>query len=394
MNSNFLSEHFDNIKKILSKTNETEFVSLASLLMSGSFNEIKDSHDLLRKLYAYIIDVVNCIDESRNTMEKLCIVSNRYEYRHHGDNENDAEYLIFSYMVLVRFLIEYMYRNSDSFYVERITYAIDDYHEMDIVFKNTLDSGNGFIYSYVKNVYISKVIQEDFLDVKKRIEKFSSLENKIDIAISKSEEISNKYSQLQNIDSEYFEGFRAKLTKTSKELESGILAKVKIIEDLDEKVNKTNDNLTLKGLSGAYSELSATKTDEKNNALKVLIFSIISVLTPLSIRIVTLFQGIDYDIYEYILTGTATLIFIYYFRVALMNYNSIKTELNQIKLRTTLCKFIQGYVEFSQRNNNHESLSKFERLIFSNIIPDDKNIPATLDGMEQLAKLIEALKIK
>ena len=56
--------------------------------------------------------------------------------------------------------------------------------------------------------------------------------------------------------------------------------------------------------------------------------------------------------------------------------------------------FINMYVDFSKRNDNHESLSKFESLIFSNIIPDDKKIPSTLDGIEQIAKLINALKSK
>lgn len=394
MNSNFLAENLDNINKSLERTNEEKFVQLASLLMTDSFNKTNNSSELLRTLYKYMKDVVNCINESKVSIENICEVSNVYDPLHRGDNEGDAEYLMWAYIVLMRFLIEYTYRRFDTYLIERMTHAIDDYHEMNIIFKNISKHGFKFFYLYVKNEYISKVIQSDFIDVKKQIEKLTSIENKIDLAINKSEEISIKYSKLQYIDNEYFKSFRDKLSEASIELESKIFEKVKIIEDLDKKVNRTNDNLTMKGLSGAYGDLSDIKNKEKGKALFVLVLSIIGVLSPLGIRIINIFLGIDYSIYEYILTGTATLIFIYYFRVALINYNSIKTELNQINLRTALCKFIHGYVEFSQRNNNHDSLSKFESLIFSNIVPDDKNIPATLDGLEQLAKLIGVLKVK
>ncbi|WP_272518593.1 hypothetical protein [Providencia sp. PROV192] len=394
MNSNFLAENLDNINKSLERTSEEQFVQLAPLLMTDSFNSIKISSESLSLLYKYIKDVVYCINENKISIENICQVSNVYEPLHHGEKESDAEYLIWAYIVLMRFLIEYTYRRFDTFLMERMTYAIDNYHELNIIFKNMTKHGFKFFYLYVKNEYISKVIQSDFADVKKNIEKLTSIGSKIDIVLKKSEEVSTKYSQLEHIDDEYFESFRAKLSEVSSELESGIFEKVKIIEDLDKKVNRTNDNLTMKGLSGAYSDLSIIKNKEKRKALFVLFLSIIGVLSPLGIRIFTIILGIDYSIYEYILTGTATLIFIYYFRVALINYNSIKTELNQINLRTALCKFIHGYVEFSQRNNNHNSLSKFESLIFSNIMPDDKNIPTTLDGLEQLAKVISALKAK
>ncbi|ENO7354865.1 hypothetical protein Q4R08_09425 [Morganella morganii] len=56
--------------------------------------------------------------------------------------------------------------------------------------------------------------------------------------------------------------------------------------------------------------------------------------------------------------------------------------------------FIQGYTEFSTKYNDQSSLSKFESLVFSNVIPDSKKIPSTLDGLEQLAKLFESIKGK
>lgn len=393
MDGNFLAENLDKIKETLDKVNEHEFVQKTLLLFSDEFKENNEIEKLLRDFYKKIKDVIFCVIENKASMEKLCQASNQYDFNEDSVN-GEVNYLIVMYIYLMRFLIEYTYRNHDSFYIERMIYAIDDFHSFDFVYKNIDIYGIQSNYIYAKNLYLAKLFRQDIKNVDLKINNFKLKSDKIDLAISKSEEISNKYDELKNIDGDYFELFKSRLAEISQDLESGILAKVKIIEDLDERVNNANDNLTLKGLSEAYSRLGIEKNNEKNRASKVLMCSMGIVFTPLIIRMLTLFFGVDYSIYDYMLTGTATLIFIYYFRVALINYNSIKTELNQINLRTTLCKFIQGYVEFSQRNNNHESLSKFERLIFSNIIPDDKNIPATLDGMEQLAKLIEALKIK
>lgn len=91
-----------------------------------------------------------------------------------------------------------------------------------------------------------------------------------------------------------------------------------------------------------------------------------------------------------------TLIFIYYFRVALNNHTSIKAQVLQIELRKSLCQFIQSYADYSKKikESNSTSLSKFEEVIFSNIMPNQEKIPSTFDGIEQIASLISAIKPK
>lgn len=115
---------------------------------------------------------------------------------------------------------------------------------------------------------------------------------------------------------------------------------------------------------------------------------------PIIVKIISYACGVVYNYYGYALTATATLLFLYLFRVSLLNYQSIKAELTQINLRRSLCMFIQGYTEFSVKHEDRSSLSKFESLVFSNVIPDSKKIPSTLDGLEQLAKLFESMKGK
>lgn len=98
----------------------------------------------------------------------------------------------------------------------------------------------------------------------------------------------------------------------------------------------------------------------------------------------------------FIPASAITLVMLYYFRVALANYNSTRAQLMQIELRMSLCQFIQGYSKYSSEisKENASLLSKFEDVIFSNIMTSEDKIPSTFDGLEQLATLIKAVKIK
>ncbi|MDC5850881.1 hypothetical protein OPW32_16935 [Vibrio europaeus] len=87
-------------------------------------------------------------------------------------------------------------------------------------------------------------------------------------------------------------------------------------------------------------------------------------------------------------------ILIYYFRVLLVNYKSVKSQLLQISLRKTLCRFIQHYADYSSelKSKDQNSLAKFESIIFSGIVGDDEKLPSTYDGLEQFGKFIKNLK--
>jgi len=89
-----------------------------------------------------------------------------------------------------------------------------------------------------------------------------------------------------------------------------------------------------------------------------------------------------------------TIIFIYFFRISLQSLNSSKAQRDQIELRKTLCTFIQHYVRYSAeiKKDDPDSLTKFENIIFSNILPNGNDIPSAYDGIEQLAKLITSVK--
>lgn len=103
-----------------------------------------------------------------------------------------------------------------------------------------------------------------------------------------------------------------------------------------------------------------------------------------------------YDLLTLIPTATLSLILIYYFRISLSNYNSIRAQIMQIDLRKNLCQFIQQYAKYSSElsKNDPGLLSKFEEVIFSNIMVSEDKIPSTFDGVEQIATLINAVKSK
>lgn len=85
---------------------------------------------------------------------------------------------------------------------------------------------------------------------------------------------------------------------------------------------------------------------------------------------------------------------LFFYRVALINKNSIKSQILQIDLRQTLCQFIESYSDFSAdlKNKNEHTLKKFEDLIFSGLVASDDKLPTTFDGVNQLSSLFKDIK--
>jgi len=90
------------------------------------------------------------------------------------------------------------------------------------------------------------------------------------------------------------------------------------------------------------------------------------------------------------------LILIFFFRVCLHNYKSVKAQLLQIELRMTLCQFVQSYARYAKeiRSDDKELLVQFEKIVFSGIVNSEDAIPSTFDGLEKIAELIKAVKTK
>ncbi|MEG0860231.1 MAG: hypothetical protein RSG92_17505 [Pseudomonas sp.] len=89
------------------------------------------------------------------------------------------------------------------------------------------------------------------------------------------------------------------------------------------------------------------------------------------------------------------LLALYFFRVALHNYRSVRSQLLQLNLRMTLCQFIQSYAEYGKKmraGGSEETLAKFEQVIFSGIVGGDTDIPSTFDGLDQVVKILDKVR--
>lgn len=93
-------------------------------------------------------------------------------------------------------------------------------------------------------------------------------------------------------------------------------------------------------------------------------------------------------------TLTVTLLFLYFFRIALRKADSCRAQLMQIHLRMSLCRFIQPYTDYSKdiRDKHSDTFAKFESLIFSGIVGTTEKLPSTFDGLEQISTLVKSMK--
>ena len=91
---------------------------------------------------------------------------------------------------------------------------------------------------------------------------------------------------------------------------------------------------------------------------------------------------------------TIEILLVYFFRVVLGQFRSVKAQALQLDLRIALCQFIQSYAEYSVKikKDDPSTLAKFEAVVFSSLVPESEGIPSTFDGAEQLANLIKTIR--
>lgn len=170
---------------------------------------------------------------------------------------------------------------------------------------------------------------------------------------------------------------------------------------LKEELTKYKTAFNFVGLYQGFDDLSKEKEEEKSNILFWLKILGVIITLPLIFELIVISLHIDNldKVKNVILISFAPVaslvaISIYYFRVLLFNYKSVKSQLLQIALRKTLCRFIQNYADYSKelKDKGQEPLDKFENIIFSGIVSDDGALPSTYDGLEQIGKLLKSVR--
>ena len=195
---------------------------------------------------------------------------------------------------------------------------------------------------------------------------------------------------------------KEEITKKISDFQTELEQKEQTVENLQATLDKQETAFNFVGLYKGFNELAKRKQKEATNTfcfLIVLAFSLIAF--PLSAMIsiynpndISQSSAISTHLLNLLPLISLEIILLYFFRVVLHNYKSIKAQVLQVELRQTLCQFIQNYADYSKeiKKDDPAVLEKFENLIFSGIISDAENLPSTFDGMDQITKLLSSLK--
>lgn len=189
--------------------------------------------------------------------------------------------------------------------------------------------------------------------------------------------------------------------KLKKQWDEEVSARESKVDSLKKELEKLETGFNFVGLVDGFRRLAESKRKEKQFAFTALVALGFLVLLPVLAEMV--FVGLyrsEIKTYQEALIFalpplvTIEILLVYFFRVVLVHFRSIKAQLLQLELRTSLCQFIQSYSTYAKeiKNKDASALDKFESLIFSGLISSEENLPSTFDGTEQLAKLFKSIK--
>jgi hypothetical protein len=170
---------------------------------------------------------------------------------------------------------------------------------------------------------------------------------------------------------------------------------------LEARYDSTSVKANFVGLSEAFSRMISTKSTEKKwQIVMMAVVSLFLVSVPFASILLARFLGVNnlwsLEWIPYVVPFLVLeLLLLYFFRIFVNNFYSVKGQLLQLQLRYHLCAFIQGYADFAEksRNGNDDKLfEKFESLIFSAISADPSHVPSQFDGIEHLVKIFKDTK--
>ena len=155
------------------------------------------------------------------------------------------------------------------------------------------------------------------------------------------------------------------------------------------------------GLVDGFRHLAASKITERRVAFWTLIILAVVMIMPPALQISYVLAHLDSiearkELLLYTLPTILAieLILLYFFRVVLAQFRSVKAQVLQLDLRIALCQFVQSYAEYSVKVKKDDpgALAKFEAVVFSSLVPENEAIPSTFDGAEQLTNLIKSIR--
>lgn len=216
------------------------------------------------------------------------------------------------------------------------------------------------------------------------------------IAIFKAVANSDEIETLKN-----FDAVAAKAKLLKEEWDKDLSERERRVKSIEDSLSRYENAYNFVGLYQGFDDLSKEKIRERDGILFWL--KLLSLVMVLPIVAELIFIYVNIDSLSVIRDGLLVSIFptislvaisIYYFRVLLFNYKSVKSQLLQIDLRKTLCRFIQSYSSYASeiKSKDADVLDRFERVVFSGIVTEDGNLPSTFDGIEQIGQFIKSVK--
>ncbi|WP_143519180.1 hypothetical protein [Pseudomonas sp. QTF5] len=179
--------------------------------------------------------------------------------------------------------------------------------------------------------------------------------------------------------------------------EKSILDRETRVNALAEKLETYETAFNFVGLYSGFKSLKITKVSERRWSFFFLLVLGALLLFPVVIKFASLLNApakSEPDLIGLAALAGLELLLLYFFRVALQNFRSIKAQLLQIDLRMTLCQFVQRYAEYSKGapEGSKGLLERFEQVVFSGIVNDESAIPSTFDGLDKLAELVGKIR--
>lgn len=173
-----------------------------------------------------------------------------------------------------------------------------------------------------------------------------------------------------------FNSVSAKAEKLKDDWDSELSKREARVDSLRESLSKYENAFNFVGLYQGFDELSTEKRGERDGILFWLRVLSVLIVSPVVAELIFVYMHLDNIaavkdglLVSIFPTVSLVAISVYYFRVLLFNYKSVKSQLLQIDLRKTLCRFIQNYSEYSgeMKKKDAGSLDKFESIVFSGI---------------------------
>jgi len=206
-----------------------------------------------------------------------------------------------------------------------------------------------------------------------------------------------------------FAGNLKQMDSTAVEVDKKVKGWEQSLKNSEEKVTQLQQRLeqqgygyNFMGLSQGFDEMAKVITKELvSQRLYLKIFGFLMLL-PALVDVALIASGrVDLNIIPTFVAGawaalsiTTTVVFLYFFRILLRDIDAKNAQLMQLRLRMTLCQFIQKYANYAKdiRKEGGDVLGKFENIIFSGIVANHDKLPSTFDGIEQLTSLIKTAK--